>query len=196
MGGTITLHSKAGQGSRFTLHLPLRLASESKPVDEKAKPALSTGAVSAPLRILVVEDNPVNQTLIISLIKKQNHITTLAQNGQEAVDHFREQSFDLILMDLQMPVMGGLDATRLIRALEIQEKRPRIPIHALSASALASEQEEALAAGLDGYMTKPINRVALNQLLQDIATARDAAALPSDTGKGNLQQAESAAPHP
>lgn len=196
MGGTITLHSKTGQGSSFTLHLPLRLATESKPVAEKGKPALSTGAVSAPLRILVVEDNPVNQTLIISLIKKQNHITTLAQNGQEAVDHFREQSFDLILMDLQMPVMGGLDATRLIRALEIQEKRPRIPIHALSASALASEQEEALAAGLDGYMTKPINRVALNQLLQDIAVARDAAALPSDAGKGNLQRAESAAPHP
>ena len=172
MGGKITLHSQPGQGSRFTLHLPLHLASAGVPEKTPAAPAQLPNANPQPLRILVVEDNPVNQTLILSLIKKQGHDTTLAQHGQEAVDCFREHRFDLILMDLQMPVMGGLDATRLIRALEIQEKRPRVPIHALSASALASEQEEALAAGLDGYMTKPINRNALNQLLQEIASSR------------------------
>ena len=123
----------------------------------------------AALKILVAEDNPVNQMLILTLLERWEHQTLLAQNGQEALNLHAQSDFDLILMDMQMPVMGGLEATRQIRAREAaRPDLPRTPIYALTAAALPEEQEAGFEAGVDGYLTKPINRQQLQELLGQI----------------------------
>lgn len=124
------------------------------------------------LRVLVAEDNLVNQKLIATLLGKWGHDFTLAKDGEEAVTLSATHDYDLILMDIHMPVMGGLEATELIRARETS--RPgarRLPIHALTAAALPEEREEALKRGVDGYLTKPINKKELMELLDSLAGA-------------------------
>jgi len=169
MGGSIRLISHPGKGSQFTLDLPVLL-----PTAEMAysKAALRTAEnIQVPkLDILIAEDNAINQSLMLNLLTRQGHACSIANNGDEAIKLWQEGHFDLILMDMQMPVMGGLDATREIRRIEAQTKRERkIPIFALTASAMASEQQEAIEAGLDGYLTKPVNRQVLYDVLNTIA---------------------------
>ena len=117
------------------------------------------------LHLLLVEDHPVNQKLALGLLDKWGHHTTLAQHGQEAVDIVDKRHFDLILMDMQMPVMGGLEATRRIRAAEISAGRPRTPIIAMTAAAMESDREACLAAGMDDYIAKPIKATELQEKL-------------------------------
>ena len=118
------------------------------------------------LKILLAEDNTVNQMLMLKLLSKWGHDATLAQNGQEAVDWFAQTRFDLILMDMQMPVMGGLEATRRIREREAADPGlGRIPVYALTAAALPEERAEGMAAGVDGYLTKPLDKKELQGLL-------------------------------
>ena len=125
------------------------------------------------LKILVAEDHEVNQMLIFALLEKWGHHGVLARNGQEAIDLHEKDNFDLVLMDMQMPVMGGLEATRLIRAREAANPDlARTPIYALTAAALAEEQEAGLEAGLDGYLTKPINKPQLQELFLQIGADR------------------------
>jgi signal transduction histidine kinase/DNA-binding response OmpR family regulator len=122
------------------------------------------------LAILVAEDNAVNQKLICTLLGKLGHAVTLANNGQEAVDCYKRAIFDLVLMDMQMPVMGGLEAVRQIK--EWDGSRPpelRTPIVALTAAALPEEREAGLHAGVQGYLTKPIIKKELLNLLDHIA---------------------------
>jgi signal transduction histidine kinase/CheY-like chemotaxis protein len=122
-----------------------------------------------PLKILLAEDNLVNQTLMIKLLGKWGHDLTLANNGREALEWFARDVFDLILMDMQMPVMGGLEATRLIREREAADPSlGRTPIHALTAAALPDERTAALESGIDGYLTKPLNRSELLDLLDGL----------------------------
>ncbi len=178
MGGSITLNSVPGMGSEFCLTIPAVFPRQSS-ADKKAVASAPAQQELRQLKILIAEDNTVNQTLILSLIAKQGHQTVLANNGQEAVERWKEDRFDLILMDMQMPVMGGLDASKMIRQLEQQSpERQRTSIYALTASALASEQQEAMAVGLDGYLTKPINRQVLYEVLNQLA-AQPAAGLTS-----------------
>jgi CheY-like chemotaxis protein len=106
------------------------------------------------LSILLVEDNVVNQKLGISLLEKMGHEVTLAANGLVAADAVRSRQFDLILMDIQMPVLSGLDATHAIRAWE--QGRQRTPIIAMTAHAMVGDAEKFMAAGMDGYVSKPI----------------------------------------
>ena len=114
----------------------------------------------------MAEDNAINQKLIDTLLAKWGHEVTLAHDGQQAVHLFTCQAFDLILMDIHMPVMNGLEATRKIRSLEAaQGNGSHMPIYALTAAALLEEREEALSLGMDGYLTKPINKAELNALL-------------------------------
>ncbi len=108
------------------------------------------------LQILLVEDHPTNQKLAISLLEKWGHRVELAENGLEAITLFARQGFDLILMDMQMPVMGGIEATRRIRELEIRHGLPRTPIVAMTAAAMQDDREACLAAGMDDYIAKPI----------------------------------------
>jgi two-component system, sensor histidine kinase and response regulator len=113
------------------------------------------------LRILLAEDNRVNQKLALRILEKMGHTAVLAVNGQDAVDLVKASKFDVILMDIQMPVMGGLEAVRQIRALEHPEGRRNVVI-AMTAHAMAGDEEMCLAAGMDGYVSKPI-RVPLLQ---------------------------------
>ncbi len=107
------------------------------------------------LRLLLVEDNRVNQKLALRLLEKAGHQVTLAINGQEAIELFRPNSFDLVLMDIQMPVMGGVEATRKIREAE-RKTGGRIPIIAMTAHAMAGDAEKYLSVGMDGYVSKPV----------------------------------------
>ena len=108
------------------------------------------------LRILLVEDHHTNQKLALGLLAKWGHEAMLAQNGQEALDILTSHSFDLILMDMQMPVMGGIEATQHIRAREAAQKLRRTPIIAMTAAAMQDDRNACIAAGMDDYVAKPI----------------------------------------
>ncbi len=114
----------------------------------------------APIRILIAEDNEVNQLLAVKMLNKMGHTVTIANNGSEAVAEYEENEFDLILMDIQMPIMGGLDATAAIRAIE-EKKGSHIPIIAFTANAMKGDREQFLAGGMDDYISKPIKRKTL-----------------------------------
>ena len=138
------------------------------------------------LRLLVVEDNPVNQTLALRLLEKQGHQVTIACNGAEALQCWREGDFDAILMDVDMPVMNGYEATQGIRALE-RFNGGHIPIIAMTAHALAGTRETCLAHGMDSYLTKPVDTSvlwrALDALEYNVAVpAAQAAAAPVPHG--------------
>jgi two-component system sensor histidine kinase/response regulator len=111
--------------------------------------------IGRPLQLLLTEDNAVNQKLAIRLLEKMGHLVSLAANGKEAVEQAALNKFDLILMDIQMPVMGGVQATELIRQAERGTKR-RVPIMAMTAHALKGDREKYLESGMDGYVSKPI----------------------------------------
>lgn len=169
MGGSIAIQSEVGKGSQFTFSLPLEVSKKNLPTNNQIL-SDHQHSVQRQLRILIAEDNAVNQTLITNLVGRQGHQTTLANNGVEAINHWKEKEFDLILMDMQMPLMGGMEATKEIRKIEEDRKVSRkIPIYALTASAMPGEKEEALKSGLDGYLTKPINRAILSEVLDKIA---------------------------
>ncbi|AVI61499.1 response regulator [Halomonas sp. GFAJ-1] len=110
-----------------------------------------------PFSVLLVEDNPINQKLALKLLDKLHARCELANNGQEALDKCQETRFDVILMDIMMPVMDGVEATHAIRLLEQQHGQPPTPIVALTANAMKGDQEHYLAQGMQGYLTKPIN---------------------------------------
>jgi len=110
----------------------------------------------APLHILVAEDNAVNQRLVQRLLERAGHQVRIVDNGLQAAQARFEEAFDLILMDMQMPVLGGVEATERIRALEVQQGAARIPIVALTANVLPGYRERCLASGMDGYVSKPL----------------------------------------
>jgi PAS domain S-box-containing protein len=132
------------------------------------------------LHVLVAEDNAVNQRVIVRLLEKMGHIPILAYNGQEAVEAYESRPFDVVLMDVQMPVMDGLAATRAIRESEARNPgRRRLPIMALTAYAMRGDRERCLAAGMDDYLTKPVKpdelSAALNHLVGADAAPADGA---------------------
>jgi CheY-like chemotaxis protein/HPt (histidine-containing phosphotransfer) domain-containing protein len=155
MGGEIGVESAAGRGSTFWLTLTLPLAE--LPVTERdPKPVL---AAPRPLRILVAEDNVLNQQVALGLLQREGHQVELAANGREAVEAVRARQYDVVLMDIHMPELDGLSATREIRRIE--GERGRTPIIALSGSLLEGQTEQCLAAGMDAHLPKPIDPAAL-----------------------------------
>ena len=128
------------------------------------------GGVPRGLRILVAEDVPENQMLIEGLLQREGHSPVIVSNGREALDTFKKESFDMVLMDLQMPVMGGLEATSLIRKQEGMTA-DHIPIIALTAHAMKGDRDRCLEVGMDGYVTKPIDRQLLYDTIHRLAQA-------------------------
>lgn len=122
--------------------------------------AVPPGTVQG-LDILLVEDNPINQRLATLLLEKQGHRISIAQHGEEALARLSAERFDLTLMDVQMPVLDGLEATRRLRQREAEQKLPRMPVIAMTANAMVGDREDCLAAGMDGYISKPIQWQAL-----------------------------------
>jgi len=122
---------------------------------DQARRGLQGRALGRPCQILVAEDNPTNQKLVVTLLEQQGHRVVLAPDGREALARAAEQAFDLILMDVQMPELSGLEAAAAIRELE-QGTGTRVPIVALTAHAMSGDRERCLAAGMDGYVSKPL----------------------------------------
>jgi signal transduction histidine kinase/CheY-like chemotaxis protein len=153
MGGRLRVESEPGKGSSFFVELPLEAAPH-----PGVPPALELARQPLPrsLEVLVAEDNPVNQKVILAMLRHEGWRVTLAANGREAYERFRERVFHLILMDIQMPEMDGLEATRLIRLEEAARGSGRTPILALTAHASDSYRQEFLARGMDGVITKPV----------------------------------------
>lgn len=135
-----------------------------------------------PLVILLVEDHPINQMIALALLEKLGHTVVTAADGQAAVEQFSQAPWDLILMDIQMPVMDGLAATRLIRALE--HPAQHTPIVAMTANTAEAERQACLDAGMDDHVSKPVSVTAFDQLLARLASISNAGkVLPSSTSK-------------
>lgn len=170
-GGWINVTSKVGEGSCFTLEIPYQ-----KTDDQQA--SLSNWAEDAPaadaqsLSILIAEDNLMNQKLALQVLKRLGHVGTVAENGQQAIDILRSQAFDLVLMDIQMPVMDGYTTTQHIR----QDLRSKVPIIAMTAHALASERERCLQAGMNDFMPKPFQINELQRVIRKYAPSLASAA--------------------
>ena len=170
MGGRMTVTSEPGQGSTFTFDLPLERRGERRaPVRAaEAAPKDSHGPIA---RILAAEDNATNQLILKSLLEPMGVDLTVVANGREAVDAFRSGDFDLILMDVQMPEMNGVEAAQAIRALERQGARAAIPILALSANVMSHQVTEYLAAGMTGFVPKPIEAGKLFAAIEEALSA-------------------------
>jgi signal transduction histidine kinase/CheY-like chemotaxis protein/HPt (histidine-containing phosphotransfer) domain-containing protein len=176
LGGRIWLQSAVGQGSTFhftasfepVAHSSAAKAQEDRSPSMKQVPAEGPGE----LCILVAEDNLVNQTVILSMLTRLGHRPTIAQNGVQALSLLEAGTFDLVFMDVQMPEMDGLTATRKIRESE-QKTLKHIPIVAMTAHAMKGDRESCLAAGMDHYISKPASGDEIRDLIASIFSAQD-----------------------
>lgn len=153
------VHSRASE---------VRLHNSSEPLASEPR-AVSTAVES--LRILVAEDNAVNQQIARRLLEKRGHTVVLVADGRAAVDRLEHESFDLVLMDVQMPIMDGVEATAAIRARELKTGG-WLPIIAMTAHAMKGDREKYLAAGMDGYISKPVQKQALWDVVEDFGAQK------------------------
>jgi CheY-like chemotaxis protein len=167
MGGRLAAVSRPGQGSTFTLDLTLPRALASAAPASRLDAATDDSGLSH-LRVLLAEDHPTNRRVVELILGAAGVDLTCVENGAEAVDAWAAGGFDLILMDMQMPVMDGLTATRAIREQERERGLARTPIYSLTANAMPEHARESTQAGADGHLTKPISAEAL---LRTVATA-------------------------
>ncbi|MFP4398372.1 MAG: response regulator, partial [Desulfonatronovibrio sp.] len=155
MGGNIVVKSEPGRGTAVHVVLPFKVHEKNK-FQVKPDSYLSDQNGSS-LRVLLAEDDPLNQVLIKRILEKEGHNVNLARNGQEAVGMFQENEFDCILMDIQMPVMTGVEATRAIRELTSTGAKKDVPIIAVTAHTQPGDRENFLEAGMDDYIGKPVS---------------------------------------
>jgi CheY-like chemotaxis protein len=172
MGGDISLTSRPGVGTTVTFTAHFNLAPGSQPglamgaytaAIEVTPPAAGILALSTSLRILLAEDNLVNQRVAMTMLGKMGHQVTLATNGLEALEQWRKSDFDLILMDVQMPEMTGLEATIQIRREEAIGAH--VTIVAMTASAMSEDRDRCLAAGMDDFISKPVSYKGIEQMI-------------------------------
>jgi signal transduction histidine kinase/ActR/RegA family two-component response regulator len=167
MGGSIDVASQEGEGSVFTVELPLTRGQAATDAVAEAVTASREGN----LHLLAAEDNPTNQHVLAAVMESLGIDIDIVADGRQAVDAWKIGGYDLILMDIQMPVMDGIDAAREIRALEAADGRRRTPIVALTANALTHQVDEYLAAGMDDHVAKPIEIAKLYEAISGALTA-------------------------
>ena len=174
MGGTVTLESEPGLGSEFRFTVRFGLANEQVAVRKSREnvpsDALPQTAVSRPLSVLVAEDIGLNQVIITKFLEKLGHHVMVVTNGREAVDAWCSGSFDLVLMDIQMPEMDGIEATLAIRAHE-QVHGGHIPIIAMTAHVMGEDVVRCVEAGMDDHLDKPLKRADLERALERLEPA-------------------------
>ncbi|MBS0362452.1 MAG: response regulator [Proteobacteria bacterium] len=173
MGGTIGVESVEGEGSAFTVEIPLQSVEGSGSVE----PVTAGGSTKlTALKVLAAEDNKVNQALLLAMLQPLGVDLRLASDGREALEQAGEERFDLILMDVQMPALNGVDATQAIRAQERAEGRRPTPILALSANVMRHQIDAYLAAGMNGFVAKPIQMEALIAAMEQALAEAERAA--------------------
>lgn len=163
LGGTIAVESRIGEGSTFTCRIPCKVSKKDSAELEQAA-RQEAQAIGRRLRILVAEDSVVNCKMMEAILRMEGHRVRFADNGRKAVEAWQQETFDLILMDIQMPEMDGIQATAAIREGEA-EKGGHIPIIALTAYAMSGDKQRFLDAGMDAYLPKPITAEQLRRLL-------------------------------
>jgi len=166
-GGSMSVSSTLGKGSTFSFTIRCGIAVEPAAVPEKhsTRRTPPAGAIRGRLHILLAEDNRVNQLLMLRLLQARGHEVVVASDGRAALAALETQSFDLILMDIQMPEMDGLEATRIIRE---RNGRRSTPIIAMTAHAMKGDRDKCLEAGMDGYVSKPIQPEELFETIADV----------------------------
>ena len=161
MGGNIQVQSKEDIGSTFIVEVPMKVVKASDDasveIEQEEEPAVFSINAHSKARILVAEDEPVNQQVIGKLLGMAGFSYDIAENGQKAVELFKQKIYDAALFDVQMPVMDGIAATQEIREIEQKEKRKRLPIIAVTARAMFGDKERILENKLDDYIAKPYN---------------------------------------
>jgi len=177
MDGAIEAVSEPGKGSTFVLRLPLTPVAGSAHVAAPAAPAM---AEAAEIRVLAAEDNATNQLVLKTLLAQAGIVPTLVENGREALEAFQTQVWDVILMDIQMPVMDGVAATQAIRDLEQAQGRRRTPIIAVTANAMTHQVAEYKAAGMDAMVAKPIDVPTLFAAIEKAISIADEDATAAD----------------
>jgi signal transduction histidine kinase/CheY-like chemotaxis protein len=169
MGGEVSARSELGRGSTFRFEIELGVGTEEPSEEKKPRVALSRPEC---LRVLLAEDNPVNQLLCRELLARDRHQVVVVGDGREALEALSREPFDLVLMDVQMPEMDGLEAVRRIRAGEVPGCRTDLPVVALTAHALRGDRERFLAAGMDDYVAKPIDLEEVYRVLAQVPERR------------------------
>jgi len=176
MGGSIWVDSEPGHGSTFHFSARLGVVTDTPAeiAEQTRKLAMMVAGAhpeqAANLRILLAEDNPVNQRLATKLLEKRGHQVTVTATGRGAFERVQEDKFDVVLMDVQMPDMDGLEATALIREWEKNRGR-HTPIVALTAHSMKGDRDRCLAAGMDTYVTKPFDAARLIEVVESTARA-------------------------
>ncbi|MBF0528357.1 MAG: response regulator, partial [Deltaproteobacteria bacterium] len=174
MGGRIAVYSQVGSGTTFNFTLRTKQPSQEMELNNINGDRATRPAGEA-CQILVAEDNPVNQLMVRRMLEKLGHKVTVVENGQKAIDCLKKERFDLVLMDVQMPIMDGLEATKQIRNDTSGDLRTDIPIIAMTAMAMAGDKESLLEAGMDDYVAKPIEKDKLQKIMRRVVFKSGAA---------------------
>ncbi len=170
MGGEIDMESREGKGSRFSFTVWMGKQRDAQAVRDKKRVGRGAGLdlkglfAGTGARVLVAEDNQTSQLVALGILKKLGLQADAVANGKEAVEVLEKTPYDLILMDIEMPVMDGVSATRKIRSLESELRNT--PIIALTAHAMVGDREKSVAAGMDGHISKPVTAKALAEVLE------------------------------
>ena len=201
MGGTIEVESAPGVGTCFWFWLPLQASTEQAASESGIHAKSNQASENAlaqliPGKVLLVDDNRVNQQLAGAMLERFNLAFDTAENGAEALERIAAHTYALVLMDMEMPVMDGVTATRRLRELESQSGSGHLTVIAMTANALAEDRQRCLDAGMDGYVAKPISRKTLQQELVRIFShehkdGHSADPSPTDSGKANKDAAAS-----
>ena len=169
MGGVLDAEATPGEGAVFSFSLNLPRAAVQSLADRAREDERAAEPVETALKVLLAEDHPTNRRVVELILSAAGVDLTSVENGALAVDAWQSGDFDLVLMDMQMPVMDGLSAMRLIRSREATQSRPRTPIYALTANAMPEHTHASHQAGADGHLTKPITAAALFEVVRTVA---------------------------
>lgn len=177
MGGEINLESKLGHGATFIVQLDLEIGSALEDLAAQLieNPRIlikDKGITNLNLNILLVDDSENNRLLIKAFLKKSNCNIVEAENGKIAFKEFKKMRFDIVFMDMQMPIMDGNTATTLLREWEKKHNYARTPIYALTAFALKEEQNKSIEAGCDGHIAKPVSKKMIIDVLNSVVNSQ------------------------